>query len=83
MNPRPPLPPFTEETARQKVQAAEDARNSRDSERVALAYTEDTEWRNRSEFLNGRAQVIEFLRRKWNKELDYPGFPTQKSSFPL
>jgi len=71
MNPRPPLPPFTEETARQKVQAAEDAWNSRDPERVALAYTEDTEWRNRSEFLNGRAQVVEFLRRKWNKELDY------------
>jgi uncharacterized protein len=71
MNPRPPIPPFTEKTARQKVQAAEDAWNSRDPERVSLAYTEDTEWRNRSEFLNGRAQVVEFLRRKWNKELDY------------
>jgi nuclear transport factor 2 (NTF2) superfamily protein len=71
MNPRPPLPPFSEPTARQKVQAAEDAWNSRDPERVALAYSEDTEWRNRSEFLNGRAQVVEFLRRKWNKELDY------------
>src|ERR1700739_2929697 len=71
MNPRPPLPPFTEETARQKIQAAEDAWNSRDPERVAMAYSEDTEWRNRSEFLNGRAQVIEFLHRKWNKELDY------------
>jgi nuclear transport factor 2 (NTF2) superfamily protein len=71
MNPRPPLPPFTEETARQKVQAAEDAWNTREPERVALAYTEDTEWRNRTEFLNGRAQVIEFLRRKWNRELDY------------
>ena len=71
MNPRPPLPPFTEETARQKVQAAEDAWNSRDPERVALAYTEDTEWRNRTEFINGRAQVVEFLRRKWSKELDY------------
>jgi len=59
MNPRPPLPPFTEETARQKVQAAEDAWNSRDPERVSLGYTEDTEWRNRSEFLNGRAQVVE------------------------
>ena len=68
---RPPLPPFTDATARQKVQAAEDAWNSRDPERVALAYTEDTEWRNRSEFINGRAQVVEFLRRKWNKELDY------------
>jgi len=71
MNPRPPLPPFTEETARQKVQAAEDAWNSRDPERVSLAYTEDTHWRNRSEFLNGRAQVVEFLRHKWNRELDY------------
>jgi hypothetical protein len=71
MNPRPPLPPFTEETARQKVQAAEDAWNSRDPERVALAYTEDTEWRNRAEFVTGRAQVVEFLRRKWNRELDY------------
>ena len=71
MNPRPPLPPFTEETARQKVQAAEDAWNSRNPERVALAYTEDTEWRNRSEFLQGRAQVVEFLRRKWAREHDY------------
>ena len=71
MNPRPPLPPFTLETARQKVQAAEDAWNSRDPERVALAYTEDTEWRNRAEFVHGRAQVVEFLRRKWNRELDY------------
>ena len=71
MNTFPPLPPFTEETARQKVQAAEDAWNSRNPERVALAYTEDTEWRNRSEFLNGRAQVVEFLRRKWTRELDY------------
>jgi hypothetical protein len=71
MNPRLPVPPFTEETARRKVQAAEDAWNSRDPERVALAYTEDTEWRNRTEFLKGRAQVVEFLRRKWNRELDY------------
>jgi nuclear transport factor 2 (NTF2) superfamily protein len=71
MNPHPPLPPFTEETARQKVQAAEEAWNSRDPERVSLAYTEDTEWRNRSEFMKGRAQVVEFLRRKWNRELDY------------
>jgi uncharacterized protein len=71
MNPRPPLPPFTEEAARQKVQIAEDAWNSRDPDRVSLAYTEDTEWRNRSEFVNGRAQVVEFLRRKWNRELDY------------
>ena len=71
MNPRPPLPPFTEETARAKVQAAEDAWNTRDPERVALGYTEDTEWRNRSEFIKGRAQVVEFLRRKWSQELDY------------
>lgn len=71
MNPRPPLPPFNAETARQKVQAAEDAWNSRDPERVSLAYTEDTEWRNRTEFLCGRPAVIEFLRRKWNRELDY------------
>ena len=62
MNPRPPLPPFTEETARQKVQAAEDAWNSRDPERVALAYTEDTHWRNRTEFIHGRAAVVEFLK---------------------
>jgi nuclear transport factor 2 (NTF2) superfamily protein len=68
---RPPLPPFNETTARQKVQAAEDAWNSRDPERVALAYTEDTEWRNRSEFVAGRDQVREFLRRKWSHELDY------------
>jgi nuclear transport factor 2 (NTF2) superfamily protein len=68
---RPPVPPFTEETARQKVQSAEDAWNTRDPERVALAYSEDTEWRNRSEFLRGRAEVVQFLRRKWNKELDY------------
>ena len=57
MNPRPPLPPSTEETARQKVQAAGDAWNSRDPERVSLAYTEDTEWRNRTDFINGRAQT--------------------------
>lgn len=68
---KPPLPPFTLETARQKVQAAEDAWNTRDPERVALAYTEDTEWRNRSEFLHGREQVRAFLRRKWVRELDY------------
>ena len=71
MNTRPPLPPFTEETARIKVQLAEDGWNSRDPQRVALAYTEDTEWRNRSEFVNGRAAVIELLRRKWARELDY------------
>jgi nuclear transport factor 2 (NTF2) superfamily protein len=68
VNPRPPLPPFTEETARQKVQMAEDAWNSRDPARVSLAYTPDTEWRNRAEFLRGRAEVVEFLTRKWAKE---------------
>src|ERR1051325_2474358 len=71
MNPRPPLPPFNEETARQKVQAAEDAWNSRDPDRVALAYTVDSEWRNRSEFFSGRAAIVDFLTRKWSKELDY------------
>lgn len=71
MNPRLPIPPFTEETARQKVQAAEDAWNSRDPERVALAYTEDTEWRNRTEFLHGRREVVEFLKAKWARERDY------------
>ncbi len=69
--PRPPLPPFTEETARQKVQLAEDAWNSRDPERVSLAYTRDTEWRNRTEFIHGRGEVVAFLRRKWAKEHDY------------
>lgn len=68
---RPPLPPFTLETARQKVQLAEDAWNSRDPHRVSLAYSEDTEWRNRTEFINGRAEVRAFLERKWAKELDY------------
>lgn len=71
METKPPLPPFTLETAKAKVQAAEDAWNTRDPERVALAYTEDSEWRNRSEFLNGRAAIKEFLKRKWIKELDY------------
>lgn len=71
MNPRPPIPPFTEETARQKVQAAEDAWNTREPERVALAYTEDSVWRNRDEFVSGRAAIVEFLRRKWDRELDY------------
>lgn len=65
------VPPFSEETARKKVQAAEDAWNSRDPERAALAYTEDSEWRNRNEFLHGREEIVEFLRRKWTKELDY------------
>jgi uncharacterized protein len=71
MHPRPPLPPFTEETAKQKVQAAEDAWNTRDPERIILAYSEDTEWRNRTEFLSGRAAVKDFLQRKWSSEHDY------------
>ncbi len=68
---RPPLPPFTEESARLKVQLAEDAWNTRDPERVALAYSEDSEWRNRSEFLRGREEIIAFLDRKWRREQDY------------
>src|SRR5262245_53507667 len=71
MTDRPPLPPFTEETARIKVQAAEDAWNTRDPDRVVLAYTVDTVWRNRSEFLSGRDEVHAFLVRKWERELDY------------
>lgn len=68
---RPPFPPFTPETAAQKVRMAEDAWNTRDPERVALAYTLDTTWRNRAEFLSGREAVVEFLRRKWARELEY------------
>jgi nuclear transport factor 2 (NTF2) superfamily protein len=68
---RPPVPPFTEETARQKVQAAEDAWNSCDPEKVAGAYSEDSEWRNRDEFFTGREAIVDFLRRKWARELDY------------
>jgi uncharacterized protein len=68
---RPPLPPFTRETAIQKVRAAEDGWNSRDPARVALAYTEDSLWRNRSEFLQGRDAIAAFLTRKWQRELDY------------
>ncbi len=68
---RPPLPPFTAETARQKVRMAEDAWNSRDPDRVVGVYTEETRWRNRAEFPVGRAQVKEFLQRKWARELDY------------
>ena len=71
MSPRPPLLPFTRETAIQKVRMAEDAWNTRDPERVALAYTADTQWRNRAEFPNGREEVVRFLRRKWARELDY------------
>ena len=69
--PRPPLPPFTMETANTKARAAEDAWNSRDPARVALAYTSDSVWRNRSEFFQGRAAIEAFLTRKWAKELDY------------
>jgi nuclear transport factor 2 (NTF2) superfamily protein len=68
---RPPVPPFTAETAAQKVRAAEDAWNRRDPETVALAYTPDSRWRNRSEFLAGRAEIVAFLQRKWARELEY------------
>lgn len=71
MTSRPPVPPFTLETAVQKVRMAEDAWNTRDPQRVSLAYTEDSQWRNRSEFINGREQIVAFLTRKWNKELEY------------
>lgn len=68
---RPPVPPFTEETARRKVRMAEDAWNTRDPDRVVLVYTEDTRWRNRAEFPVGREEVRGFLQRKWARELDY------------
>ena len=68
---RPPLPPFTRDSAIQKVRLAEDGWNSRDPGKVALAYTIDSRWRNRSEFINGRSEIIAFLARKWAKELDY------------
>ncbi len=71
MSTRPPLPPFTRQTAAQKVRLAEDAWNTRDPEKVSLAYTPDSRWRNRSEFINGRAEIVAFLKRKWAKELDY------------
>ncbi len=71
METKPPLPPFTVQTAAQKVRMAEDAWNTRDPDRVVLVYTEDTRWRNRSEFPVGREQVRQFLTRKWAKELDY------------
>jgi len=71
MTTRPPLPPFTEETARQKVQAAEDAWNTRDPRKVSLAYTEDSIWRNRGTFVIGRDQIVKFLATKWESELDY------------
>ena len=68
---RPPLPPFTAETAARKARLAEDAWNTRDAEKVSLAYTEDSIWRNRAEFLIGRAEIVAFLKRKWARELDY------------
>lgn len=69
--PRPPFPPFTEQTAAQKVRMAEDAWNSRDPARVALAYTVDSLWRNRAEFVTGRDEIVAFLQRKWSRELEY------------
>lgn len=69
--PRPPLPPFTTETAAQKVRMAEDAWNTRDPQRVAMAYTVDSRWRNRVEFVRGREQIVQLLERKWTRELDY------------
>ena len=71
METKPPLPPFTLETAKTKVQAAEDAWNTRDPNKVALAYTVDSQWRNRDEFFSGREAIAAFLQRKWKKELDY------------
>jgi len=71
MNKKHPLPPFSEETARQKVQMAEDAWNSKDPITISMAYSLDTEWRNRNQFINGREEVQEFLKDKWQKELDY------------
>lgn len=70
-NQRPPLPPFTEETARQKIQMAEDAWNSKDPERVSKAYTIDSEWRNRNRFIKGREEIIAFLKEKWASENHY------------
>ncbi len=71
MDPRPPVPPFTEESARRKVQAAEDAWNSCDPQRVSLAYSQDSVWRNRDEFFQGREAIVEFLTRKWGRERSY------------
>ena len=71
MEPRNPLPPFTEETARQKVLMAENAWNSKDPVRVAGAYTPDSQWRNRNEFIQGRDEIVQFLTRKWEREIDY------------
>jgi nuclear transport factor 2 (NTF2) superfamily protein len=68
---RPPVPPFDEDSARRKVKAAQDAWNTRDPEKVSLAYTEDSRWRNRDEFFEGREEIVAFLQRKWARELDY------------
>jgi len=68
---RPPLPPYTAETAAQKVRLAEDAWNSRDPEKISLAYTPDSKWRNRAEFVTGRAEIVQFLQCKWAREMDY------------
>ncbi|MET8419930.1 nuclear transport factor 2 family protein [Streptomyces sp. NPDC005098] len=71
MTARPPVPPFTRETAIEKVRQGEDGWNTRDPEKVSLAYTEDSRWRNRAEFVTGREQIVAFLTRKWTRELDY------------
>ena len=71
MSTRPPLPPFDEASATQKVRLAEDAWNTRDPEKVSLAYTPDSRWRNRAEFIRGREEIVAFLKRKWSRELDY------------
>ena len=71
MEPRNPLPPFTEETARQKVLMAENAWNSKDADRVAGAYTPDSQWRNRNEFVQGRDEIVAFLKQKWEREIEY------------
>ena len=71
MEKRFPLPPFSLETAKEKIQLAEDAWNSQNPERVSLAYTPDSEWRNRNEFINGRTEIVAFLSKKWQKELNY------------
>jgi len=71
MEQRHPLPPFTEETAKQKIQMAEDAWNSKDPVRVSKAYTVDSEWRNRNQFINGREEIVKFLSGKWERELNY------------
>jgi uncharacterized protein len=71
MSTRPPVPPFSRETAIEKVRRAEDAWNTRDPEKVSLAYTVDSRWRNRAEFIHGRGEIVAFLKRKWGRELDY------------